>query len=158
MKKLKRKFFHGFTLIEIIIAIALMGVLANLIYGNFINSIKKGRDAKRKSDLGELQRALELYYEDHNKYPSTDKIIFGGDNKLCHQLGCNYRIYIQKIPNDPIQDNFYVFQSNENEYKIYSCIENNLDKGQGVKQEGYSKDCGKCGKCKYGVSSPNTSP
>lgn len=53
---------QGFTLIELLIAIAIVGILATFISGNFFNSIKRGRDAKRKSDIKTIQNSLEQYY------------------------------------------------------------------------------------------------
>ena len=51
----------GFTLIELLLVIIILGVLSALITGNFFTSLKKGRDAKRKADLEQTQRALEMY-------------------------------------------------------------------------------------------------
>lgn len=150
----------GFTLIELTIVIAILGVLAAMISGNFITSLKKGRDARRKADLEQIQRALEMYYEDKKQYPTFS---FPFDGKLCETADCNpnEKVYMQKVPNDPLDNNNYVYQTDTNGtyYKLYSCIENQLDQGQGVNQAGYSRtNCGECGVCKYGISSPNTTP
>jgi len=75
----------GFTLIELLVVIIVLGVLAALISGNFFTSLKKGRDAKRKADLEQIQRALEMYYEDKKAYP-TFTFPFGG--KLCENYPC----------------------------------------------------------------------
>jgi len=142
----------GFTLIELLIAIVILGVLSALISGNFFSSLKKGRDARRKADLEQIQRAVEMYYEDKRSYPAT--IIFG--TSLTDSA--SGKIYMQKVPNDPISGNNYVYQSDGTYYKLYSCIENNLDQGPGVNQNGYTgTNCGNCGACKYGISSPNSS-
>lgn len=152
------KIHKGFTLIELMIVIVILGVLATLISGNFFTSLKKGRDARRKTDLEQLQRALEMYYEDKGSYPAVAQVTFGG--KLCETVACaaDEKIYMQKLPEDP-SSNIYVYQTTGNDYKLYTCIENNLDQGPGVKQDGYAgTNCGVCGVCKYGISSPNTTP
>lgn len=140
------------------IVIAIMGVLASLISGNFITSLKKGRDARRKADLEQVQRALEMYYEDNKIYPTS--LDFSGGGALCHPDGCNTKIYMQKLPNDPVSGNNYMYVSDGSYYKLYSCIENSLDQGPGVKQTGYGVSCGsgRCNPCRYGISSPNTTP
>jgi len=148
----------SFTLIELLIVIIILGVLSTLITGNFFTSLKKGRDARRKADLEQIQRALEMYYEDKRSYPNFS-FTFG--KKLCETKtddDCgSEKVYMQKLPNDPINTNTYVYQSDGTYYQLFSCIENNLDQGPGVKQNGYSgTNCGGCGLCKYGISSSNT--
>jgi prepilin-type N-terminal cleavage/methylation domain len=146
----------SFTLLELMIAIVILGVLSALISGNFITSLKKGRDARRKADLEQIQRALEMYYEDKRAYPTG--LTFG--QKLCETPSCpsTEKVYMQKVPNDPVSSYSYQYQSDGTYYRLFSCIENNLDQGPGVKQTGYTDtNCGSCGVCKYGISSFNTS-
>lgn len=147
----------SFTLIEVLIIILILGVLSSVIYSNFITSIKKGRDARRKTDLKQIQNALEMYYEDKKIYPT--QIFFG--NKLCETNLCNNgeKIYMQKVPNDPNSNFVYFYQSDGTFYRLYSCIENNLDNGPGVNQNGYiNTNCGGCGLCKFEIVSPNIQP
>jgi type II secretion system protein G len=159
MIKLDKKI--GFTLIELMIIIAILGVLAALISGNFITSLKKGRDARRKADLEQIQRALEIYYEDKKSYP-TFNIFQSANYSFCEtkiDTNCGTeKTYMQKIPTDPVPGNNYVYVSSGQSYQLYSCIENNLDQGPGVKQSGYARSCGSCGSCKYAISSVNTTP
>ncbi len=145
----------GLTLIELLVAIIILGVLSSLIAGNVVNSLKKSRDARRKADLEQVQRALELYYQDNKQYPAS--LTWGGS--LTHPSNTNI-IYMTKLPQDPVSGNNYLYQTDsQKNYRLYSCIENPQDQGPGVNQSGYSgKNCGRCGICKYGVSSPNTNP
>jgi type II secretion system protein G len=152
---------HAFSLIELMIIIAILGVLTTLISGNFISSLKKGRDARRKADLEQVQRALEMYYEDKKSYP-TFNIFQSANYSLCEtkiDTDCGTeKTYMQKIPTDPVSGNNYVYVSSGQSYQLYSCIENNLDQGPGVKQTGYGQNCGSCGVCKYAISSANSTP
>jgi type II secretion system protein G len=151
----------SFTLLELMIAIVILGVLSALISGNFFTSLKKSKDARRKADLEQIQQALEMYYEDKRAYPTqaADSGFPFGD-KFCETPTCssNEKIYMQKVPNDPVSSYSYQYQSDGTYYRLFSCIENNLDQGPGVKQTGYTgTNCGSCGVCKYGISSSNTS-
>lgn len=112
----------AFTLIELLIVIMILGVLAALITGNFFTSLKKGRDTKRKGDLEQIQRALELYYEDKKTYPPA--LTFG--SALSDPV--SGQIYMQKVPNDPISGKSYEYipAADGTSYSIYSCMENNL--------------------------------
>jgi len=133
---------NGFTLLELMIVIVILGVLATLITGTFITSLKKGRDAKRKADLEQVQRALEFYYEDNLTYPLTLDLTSGG--KLCHPDpdGCATKTYIQRLPKETKGNCKYVYihETADGEgYGIYSILENTQDEGSGVKQGGYAE-------------------
>ncbi|MBI3379587.1 prepilin-type N-terminal cleavage/methylation domain-containing protein [Candidatus Gottesmanbacteria bacterium] len=56
------KFRKGFTLLELLVVISIIAILISLGMTSFSTSQKKGRDAKRKSDIKEVQNALEQYY------------------------------------------------------------------------------------------------
>lgn len=109
----------SFTLIELLIVIGILGFLSTLIVGNFFTSLKKGRDARRKGDLEQIQRALELYYEDKKSYPTS---LSFGQPLVDNQTG---KIYMNKLPNDPSSGNYH-YESDGNYYKLYACLENNL--------------------------------
>ncbi|MDO9028377.1 MAG: prepilin-type N-terminal cleavage/methylation domain-containing protein [Candidatus Roizmanbacteria bacterium] len=164
------KIKSGFTLIELLVVIMILGILAALISGNFFTSLKKGRDAKRKADLEQTQRALEMYYEDKKAYPVTAGLTFG--SKFCENnpCGASDKVYMQKIPNDPISGKNYQYLSADGtNYKLFACLENNLQMLPYI-SSGYTistmTSCGSCknstggsvANCVWGVSSSNVSP
>jgi len=100
----------GFTLIEIIVVIAILALLATLIVGNYLNSLKKSRDAKRKTDISNIASALELFYTDMNRYPLTSE--FYSRSTLCDPENCT-TIYMQKIPTDPLSRKPYAYVTDE---------------------------------------------
>ena len=59
----------GFTLIELLVVIAIIGLLSTLAVVALNNARLKSRDAKRISDIKQIQTALELYFADQNAYP-----------------------------------------------------------------------------------------
>jgi len=61
----------GFTLIELLVVIVIIAMLSAIVMAALSNSRQKGRDARRISDIGQIQLALELYYDGHRSYPST---------------------------------------------------------------------------------------
>lgn len=109
----------GFTLIELLIVVAIIGVLATLLMSNFVGVRQRGRDAERKSDLRQIQSALEMYRADTGAYPtslpSCGSAFTSGDI-----------VYMQKIPCDPIGSGSFVFTytSNGSIYSLVTCLEN----------------------------------
>jgi len=69
---------RAFTLIELLVVIAIIGLLSSVVLASLDTARGKARDAKRISDMHELQTALELYYNDHGAYPSSNNNGSGG--------------------------------------------------------------------------------
>lgn len=150
---------QGFTLMELLIAIAILGIMATVSMGGYFSSLKKGRDAKRKAALEQVQRALEMYYNDHGRYPEADEI----NLKWGEQFTDGTTIYMQKLPKDPKSDYTYQYitdvspETPGSYFKLYACLENDQDPQIITPSEG-GTDCGCPSGCNYGISSPNTEP
>jgi len=114
----ERRESKGFTLIELLVVIIILGFLSALITGNFFTSLKKGRDAKRKADLEQITRALEMYYEDKKAYP--DSLTFGSSLPDPDST----KVYMQKLPDDPTSGKTYEYNLTSGSYRLYACLEN----------------------------------
>ena len=79
----------GFTLIELLVVIAIIGLLSTLAVVALNNARQKSRDARRVSDIKQIQTALELSYNDNNAYPAT--VATGG----------NIGEYMSTVPSNP---------------------------------------------------------
>jgi|SRR3989344_5474436 len=112
---------NGFTLIELLIVVAIVGVLASLLMVNFVGIRQRARDAQRKSDIRQIQSALEMYRADQGSYPtslsSCSSSLMGGSPEIT---------YMQKIPCDPLNTGKYVYtySSSGVTYSLFSCLEN----------------------------------
>ena len=160
-----RKIQNAFTLIELMIVIAILGILAAMISGNFITSLKKGRDARRKGDLEQISRGLEMYYEDQKVYPTA----VPGKNILATQIidSGSKKIYMENVPTDPSTGNNYSYISDGTTYQLYACLENNqqilpyiTSSSMTCTTQCYQPD-GKTlttNGCIWGIASPNATP
>lgn len=66
-----KKANKGFTLIELLVVIAIIGLLSTLAVVALNNARQKSRDARRLSDVKQIQTALELYFNDAGAYPAA---------------------------------------------------------------------------------------
>jgi prepilin-type N-terminal cleavage/methylation domain-containing protein len=131
----------GFTLIELLVVIAIIALLSSVVVVTLAKARSKANDSRRVSDLKEVQKALELYYLDHNfNYPAT--LAYPGHPEAgnlywvndCYppppaesnwktDLGSALRPYLKKLPADPsIGDcragRYYAYKGQGSEFKI----------------------------------------
>jgi len=60
---------EGFTIIEILVVVVIIGILASIVVVSFNSTLRKSRDARRLADMQEIIKALDTYYVEHNQYP-----------------------------------------------------------------------------------------
>jgi general secretion pathway protein G len=113
----------GFTLIELLIVVVIIGILSTLLMTNFVGVRQRGRDAQRKSDLRQIQAALELYRADQGLYPETS-IFSAFSCNPSSSLAVGSNTYMQKIPCDPVSKSLYNYVSDGTTYTIIACLEN----------------------------------
>jgi prepilin-type N-terminal cleavage/methylation domain-containing protein len=122
----------GFSLVELMIVIGIIAVLSAVVLGSIGSSRAKARDARRKSDLVNIQVALRIYREENGSYPVTPGVWWGlsdnGGNRTVS--GVNAYVpgltptYISVLPADPkgVTSGWsgYLYTSNGTNYKFLS--------------------------------------
>lgn len=128
---------RAFTLIELLVVIAIIGILSAVVLAGLGAAQAQARNAKRVSDLKQLQSALELYATDNGgSYPSTSNNWWGNCSGFSSRstTGATGYVpnlapaYISVLPLDPRQEETnkcYVYKSNGTDYMLlaYTTVE-----------------------------------
>lgn len=160
----------GFTLIEMVIVIGIFGMLAYAAIAtlNPSEQFMKANDARRKSDLAQIQRALEGYYQDHQRYPSnpaaTDYRIQGDVGVV--DFGTSWQPYTNLLPkdSDPSKKYVYIDSADGQTYYLYASLDRGSRDSQACANGNDCPNvpaadlCGIAKKCNYGKTSPNVAP
>lgn len=127
---------QGFTLIEIMVVIVILGILGTIVAPKVLKSPDKARVTKAKQDLQVISAALDMYKLDNFNYPDTDQGLealtqrpTSGEDVPNWQEGG----YIKKVPTDPWgRDYLYISPGENDEVDIYSLGSDGAPGGDGT--------------------------
>ncbi len=118
----RRKLEEGFTLIEIMVVILILGLLATIVVQSLRGATDKAKRTKAQADIAELKTALDRYYLDNGYYPTTDQSLQAlVSQPTGGRIPANYEEggYVEKVPLDP-WGSPYFYQSDGNGYVLKS--------------------------------------
>lgn len=162
---------NGFTLMELLVVVALIMILSAVGIGTYSSSTTKSRDAQRKSDLNQMVKAIESFNNDIGRYPvsNTNKLPYcytmnsgsGSDtdcvsNKLTFRLDGVTTTYIT-FPTDPDPAQKYIYDSDGSTFALYAALQNEGDKdlltdeGGNIIEDPYGITCGDV-PCNYKIT------
>lgn len=119
----KRRAQSGFTLLEIIVVVAIIAILAAYIAPKVAGRVDDARISKAKSDIRVLESSLELYKLDNFVYPSSEQGLNALVNKPSGSELRNWRDggYIKKLNKDPWGNDYqYLYPGNNGEFDVFS--------------------------------------
>jgi len=144
--------FKGFTLIELLVVISIIGILSSFAVVSLNSARGKARDALRKADMTQIRTALNLYYDENNKYPvcgtwREGDSDFGADvgvGSTCYNNTINQALtggskpYLSPLPKDPKNptnnpeiDSTYIYRyvssSSGSKYALVYQVEDSAD-------------------------------
>lgn len=102
----------GFTLVEIMVVMAIIGILAGLTLTAFVGSRKTARDGKRRADIETIRSALEMCRSDTDSYPVGSTL-----PGICST-------YLPSVPTDPLSPTYqYRYNGSANSYTLCAYLE-----------------------------------
>lgn len=121
----------AFTLIELLVVIAIIGILATLAVVALQQARSRARDSRRVADIKQIQTALELFFNENSRYPTSDE----WDSGMIFSASSG-DVFMQNIPVAPSpadgdclnsSNTYYYVQKNDgNDYEISFCTGNSL--------------------------------
>ena len=125
---------QGFTLLEIIVVVAIIAILAAYIAPKVAGRVDDARISKAKSDIRVLESSLELYKLDNFVYPSNDQGLDALVNRPSGENSRNWREggYIKKLTKDPWGNEYrYAYPGSNGEFDIFSLGADAVAGGEG---------------------------
>lgn len=143
----------GFTLVELLVVVAIIGLLSGMVVISMKNVKAKARDSQRVSDMNSIATALNMYHNDFNAYPYPDGCTPDDPDQGCYITGSDPLSValkdssaITSVPTDPLNvDNYrYYYQGVDGEdfYLEYYLETTSFSNDSGRKCEevgGYTK-------------------
>lgn len=167
-----RKIVNGFTLVELLVVVAIISILTMVTVSQFQTAKKKANDVARKGDLNSVSKALQLYFADYGVFPTASDFL-GGEislnamstwgGSLEDQTASPPYVYMKKLPkenNSALPPYCYKVNnlSNPKKFALFAELENKTDKECDRNNDGVADDTYQCGGRSYCyfTTSPNT--
>jgi general secretion pathway protein G len=126
---------RGFTLIEIMVVVIIIGLLAAVIVPQVIDKVDQARITKARSDIQGLETALQMYRLDNSKYPTTDQGLQALMTQPTDPSIRHWRVggYLQRVSKDPWGAEYqYVYPGTHGkEYDLYTLGADGQPGGEG---------------------------
>jgi len=128
-----RRHVSGFTLIEIMVVVVIIGLLAAIVAPNVIGNIDTAAINRAKQDIRSIETALNLYRLDNFKYPSSDEGLQALVTSPGESSAPNWKAggYLRRLPIDPWDNGYeYLYPGQRGEFDVFTYGADGQDGGE----------------------------
>lgn len=128
---------RGFSLIEIMVVVVILGILASIVVPKIISRPDEARVVKAKQDVLSIQSALDLYKLDNGFYPSTDQgLIALVEKPDTNPVPQSWQSYLKSLPKDPWgRDYLYLNPGEHGDVDVFTLGADGQAGGTGINAE-----------------------
>ena len=124
---------RGFTLIEIMVVVVIIGLLAALVAPSLIGNIDRAAVNRAKADIRSIETALNLYRLDNFRYPSTGQGLDALINNPGEAAASNWKAYLRGLPSDPWNQPYqYAYPGRQSEFDVFTYGADGVQGGDDV--------------------------
>jgi general secretion pathway protein G len=127
----------GFSLIEIMVVVVILGILASIVVPKIISRPDEARAVKAKQDVLAIQNALDLYKLDNNSYPTAEQGLQALVTKpTSNPIPRDWKQYLKSVPKDPWgRDYLYLNPGQHGEVDVFTYGADGQPGGEGINAE-----------------------
>jgi len=123
---------RGFSLIEIMVVVVIMGILAGLVVPNLLERPDQARVVAARQDISSIYQALKLYRLDNGRYPTAEQGLRALVERPANTQLPGWRKYLERLPNDPWGHPYqYLNPGVQGEIDVFSLGADNQPGGEG---------------------------
>ena len=123
----------GFTLIEIMVVVVIIGLLAAIVAPNLIGNIDRAAVTRTKGDIRSIETALNLFRLDNFKYPSTDEGLDALVSNPGEASAPNWKQYLRNVPSDAWSNPYqYRYPGQQGEFDVFSYGADGQEGGEDI--------------------------
>ena len=132
----------GFTLIEILVVVVIIGILGAVVVPNLLSRPDQARTTAAQTDLRNLSNALDMYRLDNFQYPSTDQglqALVSPPSGFPEAKNWNPDGYLKNLPTDP-WGTPYVYERSGSDISLFSLGADGVEGGEGFNADIHLSD------------------
>ena len=127
---------RGLTLIEILVVVAILGMLAALVVPNVIGQGERARVDLARTNMQSIANALDMYRMDNSRYPTTQEGLRALVERPSSARNWNPEGYLREVPRDPWGNEYrYISPGSSGPFDLYSLGANGAEGGEGYDAE-----------------------